>query len=117
MHERGVRRLVVVSASGWIVDGDDPLSRFLLKPVLDRFLGDTNADLAATERLVRASGLDWTIVRPPRPTGRPGRGRYRARRDGNVRWGSFLSRADLALALVDGIEDAGAAGRTVSVAG
>ena len=41
--EAGVRRIVVVTASGWVVDGDDPLTRFVAKPILARFLRDANA--------------------------------------------------------------------------
>src|SRR4051795_12668899 len=32
VREASVRRLVVVTATGWVVDGDDPVSRFLAKP-------------------------------------------------------------------------------------
>ena len=68
MEETGVRRLIAVSASGWVVDGDDPLTRYLAKPILARVLRDANADFAAMEAVVRASGVDWTLVRPPRLT-------------------------------------------------
>jgi uncharacterized protein YbjT (DUF2867 family) len=36
------------------------------------------ADHETKEALVRASGLDWTIVRPPKLTGGPCTGRYRS---------------------------------------
>jgi uncharacterized protein YbjT (DUF2867 family) len=35
------------------------------------------ADLAEMEDILRQSGLDWTVVRPPRLTGRPLTGIYR----------------------------------------
>lgn len=117
MRDTGVRRLVAISASGWLVDGDDPLTRYLAKPILARVLRDANADLAAMEALIRASGLDWTILRPPRLTDRAAAGRYRSRRDGNVRWGFSIARADLAHAVVDSVEDRTAVGQLISVAG
>lgn len=116
-REAGVRRVVVVTASGWVVDGDDPVSRYLAKPVLARVLRDVNAGFARAEPVVRASGLDWTIVRPPRLLDGPARGRYHERRDGNVRWRWSMRRADLASAVCDVLVDPAAVGATVSVAG
>jgi NAD(P)H-binding len=40
--------------------------RYVLKPVGRRFLKHVFSDFVAMEKIVRASGLDWTIVRPPR---------------------------------------------------
>lgn len=117
MRDTGVRRLVAISASGGVVDGDDPLSRFIAKPILARVLRDANADMAEMEARVRASGLDWTVFRPPKLTDRPGSGRYRSRRDGNVRWGYTIARVDLACAMLDALEDQSTIGQTVSVAG
>ncbi|MFL1431964.1 MULTISPECIES: NAD(P)-dependent oxidoreductase [unclassified Nocardiopsis] len=117
MHACGVRRLAAISASGGVVDGDDPLNRFVAKPILARVLRDSNADMAAMEDRIRAGGLDWTILRPPKLTDRPGSGRYRSRRDGNVRWGYTISRADLAHAVLDALEDRSAIGQTISIAG
>jgi len=116
-RDAGVRRAVVVTASGWVVDGDDPLSRYLAKPILARALRDANAGFARAEPAVRASGLDWTIVRPPMLRDGAARGRYHERRDGNVRWRWSMRRADLAVAVCDLLADTTAVGATVSVAG
>ncbi|MBO0807617.1 MAG: NAD(P)H-binding protein [Actinobacteria bacterium] len=96
MAAAGSRRLVVVSASGPFTDGDGPLLRYLAKPVAGRVLKDAFTDFRAMEQVVRATGLDWTIVRPPRLTDKPLTGRYRTRRGANVRRGLTVSRADLA---------------------
>lgn len=117
MRAVGVRRLLAISASGGIVNGDDPLSRFVAKPILTRVLRDANADMAAMETRIQASGLDWTIFRPPKLTDRAGTGHYRSRRDGNVRWGYTIAREDLAHAMLDALEDPTAIGQTISVAG
>ncbi|MFC7877506.1 NAD(P)-dependent oxidoreductase [Isoptericola sp. NPDC057391] len=116
-RDAGVRRAVVVTASGWVVDGDDPLSRYLAKPILARALRDANAGFALAEPSVRESGLDWTIVRPPMLRDGAARGRYHERRDGNVRWRWSVRRADLAAAVCDLLADPTAVGATVSVAG
>ncbi|HEY3956932.1 MAG TPA: NAD(P)-binding oxidoreductase, partial [Streptosporangiaceae bacterium] len=96
MRAVGTARLVVVSGSGPFTDGDGPVMRFLAKPIAQRVLRDPFADLVAMEEVVRGSGLDWTILRPPRLTGKPLTGRYRTRRELNVRRGLALPRADLA---------------------
>ncbi|MFC8799634.1 NAD(P)-dependent oxidoreductase [Promicromonospora sp. NPDC057138] len=116
MDGAGVRRLVAISASGWLVDGDDPLSRYVAKPILKRALAEANADLEAMEKVIRASHVDWTIMRPPRLQDRPGTGRYKARRDGNVRWAWTIARPDLALAMLDALPDDTAVGQAISVA-
>lgn len=116
MDGAGVRRLVAISASGWVVDGDDPLSRYAAKPILRRALATTNADLEAMEKIIRASHVDWTIMRPPRLQDRPGTGHYKARRDGNVRWAWTIARPDLALAMLDALPDETAVGQAISVA-
>lgn len=90
------RRLVVVSGTGAFTEGDGPLMRYVLKPIAWRFLGDAFADFQTMEEVVRASGLDWTVVRPPALTDKPLTGRYRTRREFNVRGGLRVSRADLA---------------------
>ncbi|MFD2793769.1 NAD(P)-dependent oxidoreductase [Promicromonospora vindobonensis] len=116
MDGAGVRRLVAISASGWLIDGDDPLSRYVAKPILMRALAEVNLDLEAMEQVIRASDVDWTIMRPPRLQDRPGTGSYKARRDGNVRWAWTIARPDLALAMLDALTDRTAVGQAISVA-
>jgi uncharacterized protein YbjT (DUF2867 family) len=54
------------------------------------------ADLALMEDLLRDSGLDWTVVRPPRLTDKPLSSSYRTAYGQNVRGGWQVSRADVA---------------------
>ncbi|WP_035699811.1 NAD(P)-dependent oxidoreductase, partial [Glycomyces tenuis] len=94
MRAGEVRRLVVLSAAPI---GTVPTAARPDKPrhepgegwfmrrvsgVLKRVLREHYADLAAMEDVVRDSGLDWTIVRPPRLTDKPAAGRYRTAVDG-----------------------------------
>jgi putative NADH-flavin reductase len=100
-----IRRLVVVTASGHIVDeGDGLASKFVVKPLLRRFLREGFADFARTDELVRTSGLDWTIMRPPRLTD-GARRTYRTAIDRNVRGGITIARADLADATLAALTD------------
>lgn len=115
MELTGVRRLVTISASGAYTDGDDPLTRFIAKPILQRFLRESFRDTQQMETIVRASNLDWAIVRPPKLHDGEALGRYKSRTDGNVRWAYRISRADLAAAILDEVEGAGRK-RVVSVA-
>ncbi|SEG77683.1 Putative NADH-flavin reductase [Nonomuraea solani] len=115
MRETGLRRLVVVTASGHVVDaGDGPLNRAVVKPLLGLFLREGFADFARTEEAVRASGLDWTIMRPPRLTDGERRP-YRTAVDENVRRGITIARADLADAILATLDDEATIGHTVSV--
>jgi uncharacterized protein YbjT (DUF2867 family) len=57
------------------------------------------------ERTIMDSGLDWTIVRPPRLTDRPHTGTYRVAHGHNVPGGASISRADLADALLAALAD------------
>ncbi|GAA0355130.1 SDR family oxidoreductase [Microbispora corallina] len=91
-----VRRLVVVSAGTLTTEGDGPLTRLIMKPLLGNLLKHTIADKRRMEEVVRASGLEWTIVRPPMLTDGPHTGAYRSAVDRNVRGALRVSRADLA---------------------
>ncbi|OLT32621.1 NADH-flavin reductase [Actinomadura sp. CNU-125] len=117
MDAAGERRFVMVSASGFANGpGDDPLTRFVVKPMLLKpMLKHAFADMRRAEDVVRASGLDWTIVRPPRLTEGDGKGHYRAAVDRNVLGGFTLARADLAVALLDHAADPSSVRHVVSV--
>jgi putative NADH-flavin reductase len=105
----GVRRVVVVSAApiGTVPSpgrpnppkhdpGDGFLMRNLLSPLTKAALRTSYADLALMEDVVRDSGLDWTVVRPPRLTDKSLSGAYRTAHERNVRGGLLVSRADVA---------------------
>jgi len=82
----GVSRLVAVSAAGAYVEGDDPLSRFIAKPIVARFFGAAFADTRAMENTIRASKTQWTILRPSRLIPGAGHEAYRSGVDRAVRW-------------------------------
>jgi putative NADH-flavin reductase len=109
MHATGVRRIVVVSAAPISTvpspgrptpprhdPGDGFLMRNLLSPVIKAVFRKPYADLALMEDILRDSGLDWTVVRPPRLTDGPLTGTYRTAFGHNLRRGVLVSRADVA---------------------
>ena len=65
-------------------------------PLLKASLRANYADLARMEEVLRDSDLDWTVVRPPRLTGKPLTGTYRTAYGQNIRRGLFISRANVA---------------------
>lgn len=107
MRNTGSRRLVIVSASGPFPDeGDGLVVRYVAKPLLIRTVFAVPwRDTAAMEEVVRASGLDWTALRPPRLTDKPLTGRYRTREGINLRGGLLVSRADVAHLALAAAED------------
>lgn len=109
MRATDVRRLVVVSAApiGTVPSPDrphpprnDPGDGFFMRNLGARFARTAfrthYADLARMEDVVRASGLDWTISRPPKLNNKPLTGHYRTALGRNVRGGFVISRADVA---------------------
>jgi putative NADH-flavin reductase len=109
MQATGVRRIVVVSAApvGTVPSpgrpnppnhdpGDGFFMRRLGTPLAAAMFGAHYADLALMEDDLRGSGLDWTVVRPPKLTDKPLTGVYRTAYGRNVRGGWSVSRADVA---------------------
>jgi putative NADH-flavin reductase len=106
MHKEGTRRLVSVSGSIVTDEGEGPVLRYLVKPLArGTFMRHVNADMIGAEEQIRESGLDWTIVRPPRLTNEPATGAYRTAIDQNLPRGLTVSRADLAAYLLAIIGD------------
>ncbi|MEV4175811.1 SDR family oxidoreductase [Nonomuraea sp. NPDC049709] len=118
MDRVGARRLLMVSASGLEADaGDGPFTRHVLKPlVVQRLFRHSYADLARAERLLRASDVDWTIVRPSRLRNAGRTNRYRTARDLNLRGGMNTTRADLADCMLELIADRTSVRHVISVA-
>jgi putative NADH-flavin reductase len=105
MKNAGVSRLVVITGIG---AGESRGHGGLLYEWigLPLILGAIYADKDRQEAIVKASGLNWTIVRPTLLTNRPRTGRYRILTKLEGVHGGQISRADCAdcmlRALVDG---------------
>lgn len=129
MQATGVRRLVVVSAApvGTVPSpgrphppkhdpGDGLLMRHLGAPLARALLRAHYADLALTEDLLRDSGLDWTVSRPPRLTDKPLTGVYRTAYGQNVRGGTHVPRADVAHHMLRVLDEPETIGRSIGIA-
>jgi uncharacterized protein YbjT (DUF2867 family) len=99
MRQEGCRRLVCVTLLGAGPSGSN--ASFLYRTVILRVLAPMVPDKEAQEDVVRASGLDWTLVRPPRFTGGQGRGTVRVIPQGQRGRAGHVVRADLARFLLD----------------
>lgn len=97
MQAHGPRRLLCVTSGGCLYDPREP---FLFRVFGRALLKNIFADHARTEEAVRASGLDFTIVRPPRLTNGKRTDEYRLARETYVPGGTSVSRADLAAFLL-----------------
>lgn len=111
MRAHGVTRIVTLSGGGLSAPMDSPgpadrVIRFLLKTVSGHVLADAERHLAVLE----ASGLDWTVVRGPRLTDKPGVGRYRVGWVG-VDASTQISRDDLADFILTQVDDRTFVGR------
>ena len=128
MQHTGVRRIVVVSAApvGIVATparpnpprydpGDGPFMRYVASPLIGRLLHKVYVDLGEMEDTLRASGLDWTAVRPPRLTNRP-LGHYRTAFGRNIRGGAFASRAAVADYMLRALSQPESIGQTVGIA-
>ncbi|MFF3015100.1 NAD(P)-dependent oxidoreductase [Streptomyces sp. NPDC057939] len=118
MGRTGVDRLSAVSAAplGPRCPEDGVLLRVVLYPVLRRALRDVYADLAVMEAAIGASGVRWTVVRPPRLLDRPRTGSYRRALDGNVPGGKVIARGDVADALLSTLTDPSTVGHALGIA-
>ena len=115
MGESGVRRFLVVSVAGIHSTGDGPVTKYLVKPILQRILRESFADARRMEELVGASELDWTIACPPRLTNGAAKGTFRSNTEGTVRGGFSMTRADVAAYLLGAVDDAELIRKTVVI--
>lgn len=118
LEKTQVRRLLVISAAP--VAPTPAEESLLFRTVVDplvRFAFRKNyADLAEMERELRESHADWTVLRPPRLVNRPLTGTYRHKTGGSVVGSHSISRADLARAMLELVEDPSTTRQAVGVA-
>lgn len=114
MQEAGVRRLLVQTSLGAGASAHRlPWPQSVLAP---RILAGPLADHDAQEDLVRASGLEWTIVRPAGLTNGKATGAWRAIRStdpGRVK--GRVSRADVAGYLLHCLDDPATVGAEIGL--
>ena len=130
MQAIGVRRIIVVSAAPISTmpspgrphpprhdPGEGFLMRYLGTPLFKVMLRERYTDLALMEDLLRASGLDWTIFRPPRLTSGQLTSTCRTAVGRNLKGGVSVSRADVAHAMLAAIGQARTIRQEIGIAG
>jgi putative NADH-flavin reductase len=96
MKQHGVQRVITLTGAGVGAPEDKPkpvnhVIKFLLKTLSPQVLADSEEHV----RIIRESGLDWTVVRGPMLTEGAHTGNYRVGWVG-VNTGARISRADVA---------------------
>ncbi len=111
MHQAGVRRVVVESTAFLFKDSIIPPTNLFGR----LFFPDVVRDAGEMENVFRKSGLDWTMVRPPRLTDKPRTGKYRVLEGHLPRFGFAISRAAVADFMIKAGENGVSIGKVVGV--
>ena len=114
MKAAGARRLIVISAFG--VGDTREQAPWLVKLFYALLLREQMADKERQEPLIKASGLDWTIVQPVALTDKPPVGRWTASASGDV-GAQEISRGDVAAFIVGELAAPAFSGATVTLSG
>jgi putative NADH-flavin reductase len=114
----GVNRFVAVSAwpVGPVPQGESFLGRRILHPMMNRLLRGIYSDLRRMENEIAASGLEWTVLWPPRLTDGPLTRTYRHEIGANVVNGRIVSRADVAHCMLTALDDPQTIRRPIGIA-
>ena len=129
MRTAGVRRIVAISASPVATTpspgrpapprhdpGDGYLMRHIGEPIAKTLFGKIYPDLARMEDILRESGLDWTVLRPPKLSGKPLTATYRTAIGHNLRGGWSIPRADLAHYMLAVLDQPDTIGQVIGIA-
>ncbi|GAA3581656.1 SDR family oxidoreductase [Kribbella ginsengisoli] len=98
MESAGVDRLIAITSAG--VRHDDPSFPLWYRLAARTLMREQYGDMARLEEIVRASNLEWTLVRPTRLVDEEPAGDYRVQDAATPKGGSQVSRAELARFIV-----------------
>lgn len=117
MKETGIRRVFFISAAGLDINpGHSLFVKFVTKYILQKLLRNMYADIRAMEKIVKASDLTWTIMRPPKLTDKPATGHYRFAINKFLKNCLTISRADVADFMIKNIANEAVYKATIEVA-
>jgi len=106
MHEAGVHRLICLSSAGLEIPDDMPwVVRQTIKLVIQPMFKYAYEDMARMEEDLWKSGLNWTVVRPPRLTNGQKTGVYRTAVNNHLPKAQGITRADLADYMIKSVPD------------
>lgn len=103
MRDVKIQRLICISASG--LDPGVLIQKLIAKPLLWWLFKHGYTDMSYMEIIVKASGMNWTVIRPPRLTDKARTGNYKVAVNEQLSNGWLLSRADLADYIVKHLHD------------
>jgi len=115
MKKHDLRRLLCITGA---MIGDYPHLSWFMRRMKSSFQKQQPAiaqDRAEQEQLVESSGLEWTLIKPPRLTNDKARGRIRSAENLKVGAMSKISRKDLSQFILDQIESRKYIGKKVVV--
>jgi putative NADH-flavin reductase len=101
MLQAAIRRAIIVSTAFLFKDSIIPPTYLFGR----LFFPSVVADASAMERIITASELDWTLVRPPQLIDKPQTGRYRVREGHLPALGFKIARSDVADFMIRCIEN------------
>ncbi|NQX43140.1 Putative NADH-flavin reductase [Pedobacter steynii] len=117
MEKSRPKRLICISSGALDIPAHSSfIMTFLLKNVLQKLYKPIYADMRIMEGIIKASGLDWTIVRAPKLTDGKATGKYKNITGLPLRGIPKISRADLAAFMLTHIADSGTFKSTIDVA-
>lgn len=117
MQKAGATRVFFISASGLRVNPTHSLIvKLATRYILQKLLKNMYADLERMEEIIKATDLNWTIMRPPRLTDKPATGLYRSSINAILKNGLSISRADLAHYILNNISNEAIYQTTVEIA-
>jgi len=105
MKKKGVKRAFFISSSAIETSPALPFYVRWATKVLQRLLRHMYADQLEMEHLVKAAGIEYTIIRPPRLLDKPVTGRYRVGINSFLKNSLSISRADVAHFMIHHLDD------------
>ena len=112
LQAHGIRRILVVTSMG--VGDSKSQVPFFFRIIMNTMLKQAFADKETQEQAVRASGLDWTLVRPSGLIDAPLTGHYLTGEQISTKQGR-IARADVAHFIVQSLQDPLTFGKAVTV--
>jgi putative NADH-flavin reductase len=111
MQQTGVKRLVAVSTALLFNDSIIPPAYIVGRLFFREVIGGASK----MEHIITKSGLNWTIVRPPKLTDKPYSGKYRMREGHLPAFGFTISRADVADFVIKTMENRASIRKTIGI--
>ena len=116
MRKTGVKRIVCVSAMALDTNPKTGLFLTLASKVVQWVLKEPYKDTRVMEAELKASSLNWTIVRPPQLKNKPVTGKYRLAIGDHLAAPFSISRADVAHCILQHIIDPSTYQKTIEIA-